>query len=350
MLALERELQTYAGMGLFADCWVNTIYFGGGTPSLFSPVAFERMLSTIDRCWRVAPSVEITLEANPGTVDLLKLKALRSTGINRLSLGVQSFDEENLRALGRIHGPREAIEAIANALRAGFKNVNIDLIYALPGQTLEAWERDLQRALSLKPTHISAYNLTYEEGTPFHSWRKLGRLQPLDEDTELAMFTLTEKLLEGQGYCHYEISNYAQPSFFCRHNLGYWSSEPYVGVGAGAHGYSPWGGSQGWGFRWANERSPKRYLVRVQQNGHARASVEHLSFEQAAGEFIFLALRRAEGLDATRFFARFQKKVEQAFPVIGSLVAQSLLEPTEHGWRLSPRGIFLADSVFAEFL
>ncbi len=350
MAALERELGTYAKTDVFAGLPVTTVYFGGGTPSLFSPWAFERLLSAIAKDWPMHSSAEITMEANPGTVEIHRLQAFRAAGINRLSLGVQSFNDENLRLLGRIHGAQEAIEAVASAYGAGFDNVNVDLMYALPGQTLQAWERDLLQACALEPTHISAYNLTYEEGTPFYSWRKRGRLRPLEEETEVAMFTLAEDLLSQHGYCRYEISNYAQPSFPCRHNLRYWTCQPYVGVGAGAHGYSSAGGNLGWGFRWANERSPSRYMAQVQKEGHARVGLDHLDFHQAAGEFVFLTLRCTEGIDAAAFARRFDRRVDEAFPVIHSLVATGLLEPTPQGWRLSPRGTLLADSVFAEFL
>lgn len=348
--ALKREVETYAATEFFGSAVVSTVYFGGGTPSLFSPWSFEQVLSTIAKHWRMGFAPEITMEANPGTVDVHRLKALRAAGINRLSLGVQSFDDEHLKLLGRIHGAKEAEAAVVAAFASGFENVNIDLIYALPGQTLQAWERDLLHACTLKPTHISAYNLTYEEGTPFFSWRKQGRLNPVDEETEVAMFTLAESMLSAHGYARYEISNYAKPSYACRHNLAYWRCQPFVGIGAGAHGYCCSGGEYGWGFRWANHRSPSRYLKHVGQHGHARLATEHLRYAQAAGEFVFLALRCVDGLDAFAFTERFGQCADQVFPVIRTLAANGLLEPTECGWRLSPRGTLVADSVFAEFL
>ncbi|MCX8071505.1 MAG: radical SAM family heme chaperone HemW [Candidatus Binatia bacterium] len=347
--ALIHEIEFYSQSDWFAGHEVTSVYFGGGTPSLFSARSLERILLTITRSWRCQSDIEVTVEANPGTVNSAKLRSFREIGINRLSLGVQSFNETHLRLLGRVHNTEEALRAVEGAFVAGFENINIDLIYALPGQSLSQWEEDLRTACALGPTHLSAYNLTYEDGTLFYALREQGRLVPLDEDIEAAMFLLGEELLHEHGYTRYEISNYAQSGFVCRHNLKYWSSEPYVGVGAGAHGFSPVGGNLGWGVRWANERSPRRYMEQVHDQGHARVSLESLDYRRAAGEFMFLALRRADGVDARAFSRRFRANAEALFPVVSTLLEQGLLETTASGWRLSPRGTLLADSVFAEF-
>ncbi|GIW42992.1 MAG: coproporphyrinogen III oxidase [Candidatus Binatia bacterium] len=347
--ALKRELRYYREWPVFQSARVATIFFGGGTPSLFAAHSLGSILSEIAKLWPIEPQAEVTIEANPGTVDLTKLQAFRAAGINRISFGVQSFDESNLKLLGRIHSGEDAVVSVEAAFSAGFDNVNVDLIYALPGQTVNSWHRDLVRACALVPTHISPYNLTYEEGTPFYAWRRQGRFVPVDDETEIAMFQLAEEVLGAHGYYRYEISNYAKPLFICRHNLGYWSSRPYVGVGAGAHGYSPRGGKHHWGVRWANEKSPTRYMESVQSRGHARQMLEDISEQQAAAEFVFLALRCVEGVDARAFQGRFGTRLEEKFPCITDLAAKGLLEQTTLGWRLTPRGTMLADSVFAEF-
>lgn len=348
--ALERELATYAQDEVFSGAHISSVYFGGGTPSLFAPRSFERILERIEQLWGLPSGVEVTIEANPGTVDFPKLAALRAAGINRLSFGVQSFQPKYLALLGRIHSATEAIAAVEAASRSGFTNLNVDLIYALPGQTEAEWEDDLRQACALGPTHISAYNLTYEEGTPFAAWRRNGRLVPVGEDTEIQLFQLTEHYLRARGYERYEISNYARRHAACRHNLGYWKSSAYVGVGAGAHGFQPRGGLHGWGYRWANERAPHRYLRAVEERGHARVAVEHRDRKTAAGEFVFLALRCVDGVNAAEYCRRFGQRLEEDFPVIAELEGSGLLEVTAQGWRLSSRGTLLADSVFAHFL
>jgi oxygen-independent coproporphyrinogen III oxidase len=350
--ALCAELRHYAQELAWRNGEIGTIFFGGGTPSLFAPASIGRIVESVAARWAVAPDVEITLEANPGTVTREKLAALRAAGVNRMSFGVQSFLAHHLERLGRIHSAADAMTAVRWAQDVGFANVSLDLIYALPHQTLAEWEHDLGQACALRPDHVSAYNLTYEEGTPFHHWRGQGLLRQLPEEIEVAMFTRTQELLHAAGYEQYEISNYARPGRPCRHNLNYWRSGAYLGVGAGAHSYRRGEQLAGgdWGARWSNEKNPNAYMDAVEQRGHARGFCEALDLRQARGEFVFLALRCREGFDEAVFHARFGLAAQQAFPHIGVLCDDGLLERA-HGWcHLTPRGLLLADSVFATFL
>jgi len=316
---------------------------------LFAPASIGSLVETLFELWpeRADADVEVTMEANPGTVDAARLAGFRGAGVNRISFGVQSFQPRHLEQLGRIHDAEQAMRAIADARAGGFENVNLDLIFAVPGQTLEEWESDLSAATELGTDHISAYNLTFEEGTPFEAMRRKGALRPLSEEIEVAMFTRTRELLAEAGFAQYEISNYAQPGRDCRHNLNYWRGGDYLGVGAGAHSFShrPFPGA-----RWGNQKLPAVYLERIGANGRARANEESLSLTQAQGEFVFLSLRLRDGFDESSFRERFGVPFGQAFPHVPALERDGLLEQDERGWRLTERGLLVADSVFATFL
>ena len=345
--ALCAELEHYALSVPWSGHDIDTIFFGGGTPSLFAPASIERVLTTAARSWTIATGAEITLEANPGTISVASLRGFRTAGITRLSFGVQSFQPHHLRMLGRIHSADDAVAAVGWARAAGFEAVNVDLIFALPRQTLGEWESDLARAIHLHPDHISAYNLTYEEGTPFHKLRRQGVLRQLPEEIEVAMFTRTQEVLGAAGFEQYEISNYARPGRTCRHNLNYWQSGNYLGIGAGAHSYAA---APEWGSRWSNEKIPNRYIEAVGKLGHARGSSETLDARQARGEFVFLGLRCRAGFSAAAFQRRFGDDVVALFPHAADLRAAGLLLCADGHWRLTDRGVLLADSVFATFL
>jgi oxygen-independent coproporphyrinogen-3 oxidase len=320
---------------------------GGGTPSLFSPGAIERMLAAVARVFGIVDAAEITLEANPGTVDRGVLGGYRAAGVNRLSVGAQSFDPRHLRTLGRDHGPDDTRAAVEAARDAGFANVSLDLIFAVPGETAADWERDLAATIALAPEHVSAYALTYEERTPFHAWRAAGRLQPVDDDTEATMADAAETVLAAAGYARYEISSYARPGFAARHNASYWDGSDYLGVGAGAHGFSrrprP-------GRRWVNERLPARYLAAVATSGTAVVGEEWLTEAQARAEFCFSGLRRMVGVDANAFRARFGVELTAAFPHVAELIADGLVETAGGRVRLTERGRRFADTVAASFV
>ncbi len=347
--ALCTELRAYAHERDWEGRRLQTIFFGGGTPSLFAPSSIGAILDTACALWSADAAVEVTLEANPGTIDLERLRAFRRAGINRMSFGVQSFHAHHLQTLGRIHGPAEAVAAVQRAYAAGFNNVNLDLIFALPQQTLAEWEADLRQACVLNPLHISAYNLTYEEGTLFHKLRAQGALRQLADEIEVAMFTRTQEVLGAAGYQQYEISNYARPGQQCRHNLNYWRSGSYLGIGAGAHSYAEPGGADH-GKRWSNQKIPAAYIDAVEQEGHARSGLEILDARQAYGEFMFLGLRCLDGITDDQFHARFGTDVSTAFPHVKRLRQDELLQFDQGRWRLTPRGLLLADSVFATFL
>ena len=345
--ALCAEVDHYARRAPWSGGAIHSVFFGGGTPSLFAPSSIERVLAAAASRWTIAANAEITLEANPGTVSLDALRGFRAAGINRLSFGVQSFWPHHLRVLGRIHGAGDAVAAVGWARDAGFDNVSVDLIFALPQQTLAEWESDLTRAVGLQPDHISAYNLTYEEGTPFHKLRSQGVLRQSPEEIEAAMFTRTQEILGAAGFEQYEISNYARPGRACRHNLNYWQSGEYLGIGAGAHSYAA---SGPWGSRWSNEKIPNRYIEAIGGTGHACSSSETLDERQARGEFVFLALRCGAGFDATVFRERFGDDLLAVFPHAADLQVEGLLQCRDGRWQLTARGVMLADSVFATFL
>jgi len=353
--ALGREFDHYAQQSPWCSSTIGTVFFGGGTPSLFAPESIAKILNAVFTHWcPAAPAaVEVTLEANPGTVTLERLRALRVAGINRLSIGVQSFHAHHLRRLGRIHDGTEAVAAVELARQAGFASVGIDLIFALPEQTVPEWESDLEHACQLGPDHISAYNLTYAEGTPFAALRQQGVLQPLPEDTEVALFTTAQRLLSAAGYEQYEISSYARPGHRCRHNLTYWRAGNYLGVGAGAHSFTQARGvadGDCYGRRWSNEPSPDRYIEFAVRHGHARATIEDLDARRARGEFVFLGLRCLDGFDTRDFRLRFGTDFLTTFPHASDLRDDGLLHCRGNRWHLTRKGLLLADSVFATFV
>jgi oxygen-independent coproporphyrinogen-3 oxidase len=344
--ALLAEMRA-AAQAAWQGYTVCTVFFGGGTPSLFAPATIAELLRAARGLWPFAAGAEVTLEANPGTVDEAKLRGFRQAGVNRISFGVQSFHDQHLRTLGRIHDAAEAVAAITAARAAGFDNLNLDLIFAVPGQTVEQWDADLRAALAFAPEHISAYGLTYEENTPFHVLRRSGALTPLPEEAEVAMFTHTRAVLADHGYEAYEISNFARPGRACAHNRNYWRAGAYLGVGAGAHSFAL---QPAPGLRWGNEKSPVRYIARATATGAARASEERLSERQARGEFAFLGLRCSEGFGLADFEHRFGCSADAAFPHLRQLQRDDLVAVGSGRCRLTPRGLLIADSVFATFL
>lgn len=349
LTALRRELSYRADTPEWAHGVVSSIYVGGGTPTVFSPRSIGDLLRTIERCWprtRLG-EIEVTAEANPGTVDIRYLAALRDQGVNRISFGVQSFQPHILQRLGRGHGAAEGSEAVDMARQAGFHNVSVDLLFAVPGQTLADWERDLETIIDLRPEHVSAYSLTFEPGTPFEDRRARGAIRAVEEEVEAAMLERTAEVLSTAGYQHYEISNYAEPGRESRHNLNYWRRGEYLGVGAGAHSFLCDSASD---VRWSNEPDPDAYVRRVGARGEARVFVERLSEDQAHAEFVFLGLRLLAGIDTREFAARFGVEFTAAFPQVCELEAGGLLVREGTRWRLSQRGLMVADSVCAAFL
>jgi oxygen-independent coproporphyrinogen III oxidase len=349
--ALRCELAAYAQTEPFAGRRVGTVFFGGGTPSLFRPATIASLLEHAEKCCGVAADAEITLEANPGTGDEARLADFRAAGVNRLSLGVQSFDDASLQKLGRHHSAADSLLALRSARAAGFDNLSLDLIYAIPGQDVAGCERDVAAAIEIAPEHVSAYGLTYEKGTPLERDRAAGRVVPVEEEVELAMYATARERLGAAGYTHYEISNYARPGRIARHNRAYWRGVSYLGLGAGAHSFAARSSTgPGWGSRWSNVRDPNAYAARAKATGTAVADREELTRSQAMGEACWLGLRQREGLLASEFSERFGESLEEVYPQTGALIDEGLLAWRGERLALTDRGLELADSVFATLM
>jgi oxygen-independent coproporphyrinogen-3 oxidase len=348
--AIVAEMRSRAADAPFARAPLSTIFFGGGTPSLFGPDSIAAIIDAADAVFGIEPGAEITLEANPGTVDAGKLAGMRTAGVNRLSMGAQSFDDELLKFLGRIHRAADTREAARAARRAGFERMNLDLIFAVPGQTLACVMRDIAQAAALEPVHVSAYNLTFEEGTAFFADMKRGRIVPLANDEQAAMYAAVREELPRRGYAMYEISNYARPGCEARHNLTYWRARSYLGLGAGAHSFAL-GALAGYGRRWWNERTPARYMELVARAGRAESGAEEIDAATGASEFVFLNLRLREGFALDNFRARLGREFDEVFGARAARMAADGLLVREHGRiKLTDRGLELADTVFAEFI
>jgi len=324
---------------------VATIYFGGGTPSLLPPRAVGNLLAAVAQDFDLSSEAEITLEANPGTVTPKSLAGYRAAGVNRLSLGLQSLDPGQLATLGRLHGRAEGEQAVHWARQAGFTNLSLDLIFALPGQTLASLAAETDRYLELAPEHLSCYGLTAEPGTPFQQRLQAGALTLPDGDFYAEAFLLLHERLSAAGYEHYEIANYARHGYACRHNLGYWERRPYLGVGAGAHSFR----DEGWGERWAVPPDLDRYCRLVRQGQQPAELLESFDRRGAMSEALYLGLRTASGIDDAAFRARFGGSVSEAFP--GAVIAlRPWLALTEGHWRMKVDGWLLYDRLIQTFL
>jgi oxygen-independent coproporphyrinogen-3 oxidase len=348
--ALQAEMTYRAATPPWAGQRINTIFFGGGTPSLFVPASIGSVIEAADRLFGINRNAEVTLEANPGTVNGSKLLGFRAAGVNRVSFGAQSFDPAILSFLGRIHDADQIRTAATLAHRAGFERLNLDLIFAVPGQQLEHVRRDIAEAAALTPDHISAYNLTFEQGTALFAEMKRGRIRPLATDEQAAMYDLVRSELPRRGYPMYEISNYAPRGHEARHNLSYWQAESYLGIGAGAHSCALNAVCCS-ARRWWNERRPAQYMDRVNAEGIAEAGSELIEKTTLEGEFVFLNLRLRKGFRVTEFARRFGESFDSRFgSVAETLVSGGLLVQEQDRIFLSDRGLEIADSVFAEFL
>jgi oxygen-independent coproporphyrinogen-3 oxidase len=340
--AYRDELGAWAARAEWRGRRPETVYLGGGTPSLLSPSAIGAVLDAVRRLG-LPEDAEVTLEANPGTVTAERLAGYRAAGVTRLSLGAQSFQPELLRTLGRDHASDQTRAALESARAAGFGNVSLDLIFGVPGQSLPAWEDDLSRALSLAPEHVSAYALTWEEGTPFHAWRARGRLVPVDDDLESAMIDVAAERLGAAGFRRYEISSWAHAGFESRHNTRYWDGTDYLGIGPGAHSFCATPSPR----RWWNLRLPHRWRDAVAACGTAVDGEELLTEAEARADFVITGLRRLAGADVAEFERRFAVALRKAFPQLPHLEHEGLLELCEARLRLTPRGLRFADTVGA---
>lgn len=319
---------------------VVSVFFGGGTPSLIEAAFIEKILFNLKEKFSVSPEAEITIEANPGTLTQEKLEIYRRAGVNRLSLGLQSADDRDLRMLGRIHTYEEFLESFFLARKCGFSNINVDLISAIPGQTLEGWHRNLRTAAELGPEHISAYSLIVEEGTPFAS----RELDLPDEDTEYSMYEDTAKILSEYGYHQYEISNYAKEGMECIHNIGYWKRREYLGLGLGAASlYEE--------VRFSNTRDMEEYLAGSSKPEQIRMEVQHLTQRDEMEEFMFLGLRMTDGVLEKDFADYFGVPLSQIYgKVLHKYEQMGFLEQKDGWWRFTRRGIHVSNVILAEFL
>jgi oxygen-independent coproporphyrinogen III oxidase len=322
----------------------RTIFFGGGTPSLLTVTQITRLLNACRRAFAVDEDAEITLEANPGTLSFEQLAGLHAAGINRLSMGAQSFDAELLKALGRIHSPAEITQAVHSARAAGFTSINLDFMFGLPGQTMRHWQATLDQALALHPDHFSLYSLIIEEGTPFYTWTHEGRITPGDEDLCADMYEYADERLQAAGYENYEISNWARPGHQSRHNLTYWQNLPYLGMGAGAHSYFA-------GKRFFNVLDPQQYINLLRMRQRPEAESDTIDRVQEMSETAFLALRTAQGLHLPTFEERFAEPFTRFVGNRLRTVEEAGLLEQESGWlRLSKRGRLLGNEVFLRLL
>jgi oxygen-independent coproporphyrinogen-3 oxidase len=352
LAALLQEAALYQGL-LSADkaCdqagdkpFLESLYIGGGTPTILSARQLFLLLDSLQQTFQLAKYAEVTVEGNPGTIDENKLEALIIQGCNRLSLGVQSFKDNELRLLGRIHTRREAEDAYRLARRAGFANINLDLMYGLPYQKLCDWRKNLQMAVGMEPEHISLYQLNIEKGTPFFSWQGRGLLPEFAEEEALAMYEEAINYLTGAGYHHYEIGNFAKPAYESRHNQSYWKNREYVGLGIGASGYLK-------GVRYSNYNALTEYEAALAKGERPIAFTENIDPTHAMSEMMFLGLRMLDGVDKEEFFLRFGRTIiEQYGEAIDRLRRQGLLEETAQKIKLTRKGLYLANIVMLEFV
>jgi putative oxygen-independent coproporphyrinogen III oxidase len=320
-----------------------SIFFGGGTPSLMQPATVGAILDAVARHWKLAPDVEVTLEANPTSVEATRFRGYRAAGVNRVSLGVQALDDAALAALGRLHSADEALAAVAIA-RAVFPRYSFDLIYARPGQTVSAWRDELACAIAQASDHLSLYQLTIEPDTPFATLHAAGKLATPDDDTARALYDATQDVCDAGGLPAYEISNHARPGGECRHNLVYWRYGEYAGIGPGAHGRLDVDGRR---YATATEKNPERWLALVEARGDGLAVDETLTRTEQADELLLMGLRLAEGIALARYAAVAGKPLDPAR--IADLAQGGLVETTPQGrLRVTAAGFPLLDAVVAD--
>ena len=341
--ALHRELGLRASNPEFHKERFTTIFFGGGTPSLLDPSNISAVLEDLAARFPFSDDVEITLETNPGTVDREKLKAFRKAGINRVSIGIQSFHEDDLRFLTRIHSAEQAKGCVRSAFEAGFENVSVDLMFALPHQTLERWESNLQQAVELNPTHCSCYSLIVEPNTPLARMVHSKQVNPLSPEVDNELYQFTIRFLGDHGYDQYEVSNFAKPGFKSRHNSLYWDHSNYLGFGPSAHSF--WTGT-----RWWNISNVVGYAEALEKGRLPSIGEERLSPNQLRDEEVFLRLR-SEGIDVKGFQRRFHRNfVEEFEQEVGHLLESRLATFDGTRFRLTPAGYALCDEICLSFL
>ena len=322
---------------------IETIYLGGGTPSTLSMEQLKRICDTVYAAYQVSPVPEVTIECNPDDLTPDFLAQLKQLPFNRISMGVQSFNDTQLKRLGRRHDAAKARQAVANARAAGYRNISIDLIFALPGSTIDEWEHDLESAIALRPDHLSAYNLTYEEGTPMHRALERGDFTELSEEENIAQFQMLISRLKKAGYRHYEISNFALPGRESRHNSSYWNDTPYIGCGAAAHSYN--GTSRQW-----NIADIQEYIKGI-ENGNPVFEIEELTEEERYNDTILTRLRTAEGIPLEWMKKKFGKRLNDYMQSAAEKeIAFGNLKAENGHLSLTEKGIFISDAVIRELI
>ena len=340
--ALYQEITTYSKKLIKSN--IKTVYLGGGTPTILSGVQIYNILEYCKDKFNIDKNAEITIEANPGTLDGEKLKLLIESGISRLSLGAQSFNNLFLKKLGRIHNTQDIIDSYFFARETGFSNINIDIMFALPDQTTEDLQVTLKKAVSLKPDHLSLYNLTIKPGTEYYNKYKRGKLKLPTEDEEFDMYDWAINFLEESDFEHYEIANFARPHKRSMHNLNYWQNKPYLGIGAGAYSFIK-------GYRYMNYENPARYIKEIMSGKLPVDNGEKLSLRKRMIETIILGLRTKDGVGNKKFKTRFGVNLNDIFPEqINKLINLGLLQKDNCRTKLTKKGVFLANTVFREFV
>ena len=331
---IDETYSDYRGME------VKSIFVGGGTPSVLPPALLGRISDKIFSRFDVDSQAEITIETNPGTLDAKKLAEMKSMYFNRLSMGLQAWQDRLLKKLGRIHTADEFETNFLQARDAGFKNINVDLMFALPAQSLDDWQETLEKVMKLRPEHISAYSLIIEEGTPFFDMFDRGEIKETDEVTDRKMYYLAKEMLSDKGYKQYEISNFAREGFECYHNKVYWRTEEYQGFGLGAHSYAD-------GVRFHNTYDMKEYL----RGEGLRLDKEFLSLQEKQEEFMFMGLRMNEGVSEAEFLRRFGESMDSVYgDEIKELISEELLVKKDGRLSLTDRGVDISNSVFEKFI
>lgn len=342
--SLIREINLYGSALADEDKIITSIFFGGGTPTTLPAASFKTVLNAVRSSFFLAAGCEVTVEANPGTVDGAGLAELRQAGVNRLSIGVQSFHDRLLGVLGRIHSAEQAAQAVQLARKAGFDNLNLDFIFGIPGQTNHDWRETLHKAVEMAPEHIAAYGLQLEEGTPLAQAAERGEICACAEETEIAMYRDAVAFLTVHGYSHYEISNFARPGRQCAHNLVYWLNRPYLGLGPAAHSFIR-------GVRFSNDISLAGYSDKLSREEYPVENKTCLSAADEMSETMFLGLRLTGGVDLNQFYRCFGRRAEDIYRYeIEGLSKKGLLEISEGYLRLTTKGLLLANVVFREFV
>lgn len=323
---------------------IKSVFIGGGTPSLVETEFIYEVLKELDKITSIDSEAEISIETNPGTLTYDKLYAYKNMGINRLSIGLQAADDELLLKLGRIHSTKEFYNNYELSLKAGFDNINVDLIFGIPGQTIENWTNTLNLCLRINPSHLSCYSLKIEEDTVFGKMLDAGKLEPVEDEMDREMYHETIRILGNIGYKHYEISNFARDGLECRHNLIYWNAEEYIGYGAGAHSYFT-------GVRYNNEYSVEKYIEKICKNQNIRENESYIDMNESMSEYMLLGLRLIDGVSLEKFRERFNQNIPDAFKESINMLSQKGLVMNDRGIvKLTSKGLDLANEVFMEFV